>query len=71
MHVASSSGGPKVIAARDEGGDKRPNDCTMQERIGWVEIGVSASSGDVAPHPADHDQMGEEYHGEPQPQRAG
>ena len=43
----------------------------MQERTGWAEIGVSASSGDVAPHPADHDQMGEEYHGKPQPQRTG
>jgi hypothetical protein len=35
----------------------------MQERTGLTEIGVSASSGDVAPHPADYDQMGEEYHG--------
>ena len=58
-------------SGRDEGSYKGPCDGPMQERTGWAEIGVSANSGDVAPHPADHDQMGEEYRGEPQPQRAG
>ena len=58
-------------SGRDEGSYKGPCDGPMQKRASWTEIGVSASSGDVAPHPADYDQMGEEYHGEPQPQRAG
>ena len=55
----------------DEGGDERPGDCPMQERAGRAENGVRATPGDVAPHPAHQDQMREEYHGKPQPQRAG
>ena len=43
----------------------------MQERAGRAENGVRARPGDVAPHPAHHDQMREEYHGKPQTQRAG
>ncbi len=43
----------------------------MQKPAGRAENGVGAGSGDVAPHPTDHDQMGEEDRGEPQPQRAG
>ena len=58
-------------SCRDESSYKGPFDGPMQKRSSWAEIGVSGSSIDVAPHPADHDQMGEEYHGEPQPQRAG
>ena len=54
-------------SCRDERSYEGPFDGPMQKRSSWVEIGVSAGSGDVAPHPADQDQMGEEYHGEPQP----
>jgi hypothetical protein len=43
----------------------------MQERTGRAEIWVRASPGDVAPHPAHHNQMREEYRGKPQPQRTG
>jgi hypothetical protein len=52
-------------SGRDEGSYKGPCDGPIQKRASWAEIGVSASLGDVAPHPADYDQMGEEYHGEP------
>ena len=48
-------------SGRDEGSYKGPCDGPMQKRASRTEIGVSASSGDVAPHPADHDEMGEEY----------
>ena len=43
----------------------------MQERTGWAENGVRAGTGDVAPYPAHHDEVREEYHGKPQPQRTG
>jgi hypothetical protein len=43
----------------------------MQEPTGRAEIGVNASSGDVAPYPAHRDEVREEYHGKPQPQRTG
>ena len=55
----------------DEGRDERPDDRLVQERAGRAENGVRAGPGDVAPHPAHHDQMREEYHGKAQPQRAG
>jgi hypothetical protein len=38
----------------------------MQERTGWAENGVRANRGDLAPHPANHHQMREEYHAKPQ-----
>ena len=55
---------------RDEGGDKRSDDGPMQKRAGRSENGVRASTGDVAPHPAQHDQVREESGGKPKTQRA-
>ena len=56
---------------RDEGGDKCPDDGPMQKRTGRSETGVGASAGDVAPHPAQHDQVREESGGKPKTQRPG
>ena len=58
-------------SGRDEGGDKCPDDGPMQKRAGRAEIGIRASAGDVAPHPAQHDQVCEESGGKPKTQRAG
>ena len=55
---------------RDEGGDKCPDDGPMQKRAGRAEIGIMAGAGDVAPHPAQHDQVREESGGKPKTQRA-
>ena len=71
MHVASSSGGPKVMTVATKAVMSVADDGPMQKRAGRTETGIRAGAGDVAPHPAQHDQMREESHGKPQPQRAG
>ena len=56
--------------SRDDGGDKCPDDGPMQKRAGRTETGIEASAGDVAPHPAQHDQVREESGGKPETQQA-
>jgi hypothetical protein len=55
----------------DEGGDDRPDDRRVQERSGRAESGVRAGCGEVAPHPADHEQMHDERDDKAEAQQAG
>ena len=70
MHVASSSGGPKVMAVATRAAISVPMTAQCRNVPVGSENGVRASTGDVAPHPAQHDQVREESGGKPKTQRA-
>src|SRR5215472_4752803 len=54
-----------------QGGDQAPDDHGAQERTGWPQAAVRAARRLVAPHPADHSEMPQQYEGESQAQQAG